>query len=354
MNRIFRGLAIASAIALLPPAATSGSAAEQGFRPIELTAKPIESFLIGHPETHFGKLEFLGGAQLLSPEASFGGLSGIDFSSDGKTVYAVADIGEWFAADPVFEDGRFVGIGNARIAPMLNNAGDAIVSKRYGDAEGLRIVERKGHETALVSFEVANDVRQFVASPEIADATSTAVKLPAAVKSVRKSAGLEAIAVAPMDSGLAGAIVLITERSLDKAGNQRGWIVGGPRAGTFSVKRIGAYDITDAAFLPDGDLLVLERRFNLADGVGMRIRRIAAKALKPGTTVDGEILLEGDMRHQIDNMEGLAVHTNEAGETIIAIVSDNNFNLLQRTLILFFTLAPDPSSAAASAERPKS
>ena len=37
-------------------------------------------------------------------------------------------------------------------------------------------------------------------------------------------------------------------------------------------------------------------------------------------------------------MEGLAVGTNEAGETIVALVSDDNENALQRTLLLYFAL----------------
>ena len=72
---------------------------------------------------------------------------------------------------------------------------------------------------------------------------------------------------------------------------------------------------------------------------------------RPGATVDGDVLLEADMRYQIDNMEGLAVHTNADGETIIALVSDNNHNMLQRTLLLFFALAPDPAAAAPRTER---
>lgn len=349
------GLGLLVAAAVLPFASAVAPAAENhGFRPIELIIKPIEDFMIGNPGAQFGSLEFRGGAQLLSKEGAFGGLSGIDFSPDGKTLYAVADFGQWFAADPIFANGRFAGMENARIAPMLNSAGEPLSGKRYGDAEGLRIVKRDGRETAYVSFEVANDVRRFIASPSFAEATSTAVALPAAVKTVRRTAGLEAIAVAPMEGPLDGAMVLVTERTLDQAGNLRGWIVGGPRSGAFSVKRTGNYDVTDAAFLPDGDLLVLERRLNFADGVGMRLRRIAGEDLRPGATVDGDVLLEAGMRYQIDNMEGLAVHTNAAGETIIAIVSDNNLNLIQRTLVLFFALVPDPAAAAATSERPRS
>jgi hypothetical protein len=39
-------------------------------------------------------------------------------------------------------------------------------------------------------------------------------------------------------------------------------------------------------------------------------------------------------------MEGMAVHRGTGGETVVTLISDNNFNrLLQRTLFLQFTLA---------------
>ncbi|MEP0321881.1 esterase-like activity of phytase family protein, partial [Bauldia litoralis] len=113
---------------------------------------------------------------------------------------------------------------------------------------------------------------------------------------------------------------------------------GGPEAGAFLIESAGNYGITDAAFLPDGDLLVLERSLRFPFGFTMRLRRIAGQDLAPGATVDGEILVEADLRYQIDNMEGLAVGRNEVGETIIAIVSDDNESPLQRTLLLYFAL----------------
>lgn len=314
-------------------------AQEPGFKSIDLTARPIEEFRIGDPATAFGPLEFRGGLELASTDPGFGSLSGLDFSLDGKTLYAVADTGFWFAARPVEDGGRLVGLEAPRVGPILDRSGRPVVGKREGDAEGLRITGKDGKEVALVSFEQVSDLRQFAASPDLALARSRSRKLPS-MSGVRRNQGLEAVAVAPRGTALAGATVLIAERSLDKAGNHRGWIVGGKRPGTFSLKRSDDYDVTDAAFLPGGDLLVLERRFSLTGGLAMRLRRIAAAHLRPGATVDGPALIEADMKSQIDNMEGLAVRAGEGGETLIAIVSDNNHNLLQRTLLLYFALPP--------------
>ena len=90
--------------------------------------------------------------------------------------------------------------------------------------------------------------------------------------------------------------------------------------------------------LPPADLLLLERRYSLARGVAMRIRRIPLASIKPGAPIDGKPLIVADLAYQIDNMEGIAVHRNAAGETIITLVSDDNFSVLQRNLLLQFAL----------------
>ncbi|MBP0575596.1 esterase-like activity of phytase family protein, partial [Mycobacterium tuberculosis] len=81
-------------------------------------------------------------------------------------------------------------------------------------------------------------------------------------------------------------------------------------------------DATSAAFLPSGDLLLLERRFELLTGPAMRIRRLKAADIAPGATVDGEDLITANITTAIDNMEGLAVDTAPDGGTILTIVSD--------------------------------
>ena len=45
------------------------------------------------------------------------------------------------------------------------------------------------------------------------------------------------------------------------------------------------------------------------------------------------------MGSQIDNMEGLSVHRDAAGALVLTLISDDNFSLLQRTVLLQFTLA---------------
>ncbi len=61
----------------------------------------------------------------------------------------------------------------------------------------------------------------------------------------------------------------------------------------------------------------------------------------------GDALIEATAGEEIDNMEGLALHRGAAGELVITMISDNNFNrILQRTVLLQFALAPPPTEAA--------
>jgi hypothetical protein len=344
-GRRLAGLVALTGLVLTPLLFSGGApGAEIGFTPVELRVVPIERFELGSAATEFGALQFRGGLEISGRDADFGALSGIDFMPDG-TLLAVADTGFWFSARPVESEGRLTGLLDGRMARILNKAGRPVASKTQGDAEGLRIAARGGQLEALVSFEQRNDVRRFAVTPDLARALPESVRLPKWVSGISFNGGLEAVAIAPEDGPFSGAIALVTEHSLDKAHNHRGWIIGGRRAGAFSVRRSDEFDITDAAFLPNSDLLLLERRFSFSTGVGMRIRRIAAADLRPGATVEGRVLIEADMRFQIDNMEGMAVRPGPNGETLITLLSDDNQSMLQRTILLQFALAPDPPPA---------
>jgi hypothetical protein len=146
--------------------------------------------------------------------------------------------------------------------------------------------------------------------------------------------------IAPKGSPVEGALVAISEKSFDENGNLYAAIVGGPLTGEFRVRPRDDFEITDAAFLPDGDLLLLERRFSIATGVGMRLRRIEGASLRPDAVVDGEILFEANYRSQIDNMEGLDAIPEADGSVRLIVVSDDNHSILQRSLMLEFRLAP--------------
>ena len=103
-----------------------------------------------------------------------------------------------------------------------------------------------------------------------------------------------------------------------------------PRARPASVTQV-------AAALPGGDLLILERRFSLLRSA-TRIRRIAAGDIKPNALADPAVIFYADFGQHIDNFEGIGVHRTASGETVLTLISDDNFSPLQRTLLMQFTL----------------
>ena len=87
-----------------------------------------------------------------------------------------------------------------------------------------------------------------------------------------------------------------------------------------------------------GDLLLLERKFSWLGGVGIRIRRVALASVVPGAVIDGPAIFNADLGNEIDNMEGIDAHVTGEGDTVLTLISDDNFSMIQRNLLLQFTL----------------
>jgi len=161
---------------------------------------------------------------------------------------------------------------------------------------------------------------------------------PPAVRKLPSNKGLEAMVVVPKGQPLAGSLIAFSERGLDADGNLVAFLIGAPSPGQFSVRRTEKFDISDAVLLPSGELLILERKFSWFTGINIRIRSIPLKSIAPNALVDGPALFAADLGHEVDNMEGIDAHVTPEGETVLTLVSDDNFSMLQRTLLLQFTL----------------
>ncbi len=298
-----------------------------GATAIKVTAEPISRFSVSDPDrSRFGALLFRSGLNLKSPVSAFGGFSGLWRSENGRDIVTLADNAQILRARTEISDGQLSGLADTVMAPLLLSGGKPVRRSRFYDTESLTIVGR----TAFVGVERNHAVIRFERSSTGGLVRGAPITAPEELKELAGNAGLEAIGVAPKTSPLAGAVVSVGEHA-------QGFILTGPRKGRFDVVRSGGYNVTDLAFLDSGDLLVLERRFSLF-GFGCRLRRIERAAIRPGARVDGETLYESEPSHQIDNMEGLCVHR-EGGETILTLISDDNFSPLQKTLLLEFVLS---------------
>ena len=300
---------------------------------LPVKSRLITNFKIGSDQTRFGGFEFVGGLELSSSHSMLGAMSGIRLSGDRHSFLGVMDTGYWYAGR--FErgaNGELTGVSDFSISPLLDENGQPSNQKWKVDAEGIAL---RGDEV-LVSFERRNRVDVYPAKAPGGSKPLRSLPLQIPAGELRNNQGPEAVMVAPETSPLAGDAVMVSERSLNAAGDIYAAILTGPMKGVFFVKRHAPYDVTDGDFLPNGDLLLLERRFSIAGGIGMRIRRIDGSRLGPGNLVDGPILLEADFGNQIDNMEALDVTTDEDGQIFVTLVSDDNHSILQRNLVLEF------------------
>ena len=322
----------------ITPPAPPGPAAASPDAPvsIEVKARPIPWFgRHDHDRVRFGALEYRSGLVLTSPFPRFGGLSGWRLDPKGERFISFSDRGHWFTGRIVYEGRAMTGLADVESAPMLGADGRPITARGWFDSESIAI----DGSFVYIGLERVNKVLRFDFSKGFTRARGDTISLPKAASRLPNNKGLEALVFVPEGMALAGTLIAMSERGLDANGNLIAFLVGGPSPGQFSVRRTEDFDISDAVLLPSGDLLILERKFSWTAGIGIRIRRIPLNSVRPGGLVDGPSIFEADLTDEVDNMEGIDAYVTPEGETVLTMVSDDNFSMLQRTLLLQFTLA---------------
>lgn len=303
---------------------------------IEVKARPLPSFDIrDRARVRFGSLEYRSGLILTSSFPGFGGLSALRLDPKGERFIAVSDQGSWFTGRIVYRGREMVGLDDVEAAPLLGADGRPITATRgWYDSESLAL----DGSVAYVGLERVNQVLRYDFAKGFTRSRGEVVPLPPAARKLPNNKGLEGLVFVPKGLPLAGTLIAFSERGLDAGGNLIAFLVGGKAPGQFSVRRTENFDISDAVLLPSGDLLILERKFSWLGGVGIRIRRLALSQIAPSAVVDGPAIFTADLGNEIDNMEGIDAHVTEQGETVLTMISDDNFSLIQRNLLLQFTL----------------
>ncbi|MFN3170246.1 MAG: esterase-like activity of phytase family protein [Hyphomicrobiales bacterium] len=318
-------LALALAMSLSPALAND---------PITITATPLPIFDRSVPSNQFGPLTYLGGLALTSRHRDFEALSGL--TMQGDRVIMVTDEGDWVTATLQSEiDGTPTGITDARIGPLLNTDGTPMQSKRLADAEAVTLV---GDE-----LWVANERNQPIRAYDLRDGALTGqARLPLGSQAPLQSsrnAGPEAL-VHITAGPLSGQTILFLEEQWRSAPLENAARIGPDGELTlFQIRRLDRYAITGAAMLPGGDLVIVERFFTWDDGIFMRLRWLPADEIASGA-VEGRMLLDADGGTVIDNMEGIAVSDHPDGP-ILTLISDDNGNFFQRTVLLRFQITGD-------------
>lgn len=279
-----------------------------------------------------GPLTFKGALALSGSERAFGGLSGLLLEPDGRFL-AVTDQAHWFRGR-IERDGtgKLTGIAEAELLPMLDGNLRPVRIGRPSDAESLA---RLPDGRLLVGFERWHRLRVF-ASPE---AGAQFFPNPPGIATLPANSGLESITVLAD-----GRILAVTEARGDDD-TSRAWI-GTPDGRTWQERRYRPgpdFVAVDAAALPGGGALVLERRVSLLTGFTSRIVHVSAAALEKPVLEPVELATIGAPL-AADNYEGIAVARRDDGALDVAIVSDDNFSLFQRNILMLFRLEQDALS----------
>jgi hypothetical protein len=300
----------------------------------------IEAFDPADPSRRrFGDLEFRGGLQLTSTDPSFGGLSALHVAVDGRHFIAATDKSQWLRGEIRYDGDRPTSIAGAEMAPMLGADGRPLARRGWYDTEAMAA----DGNSLIVGIERVHRIVRFDDGKSRLAARARELPRPREQSRLPSNKSIEGLVYVPqrLPAGgrrppLAGTLIAFSERGLDAAGHRLAFLIRARNFGTFSLRRHDDFDLSDAAMLPDGDILVLERRFNWIQGIAIRIRRLGLAQIKPGALVDGPVIFEAGLGHQIDNMEGLAVHQSQ-GAVVLTLVSDDNFSSIQRNLLLQFT-----------------
>lgn len=274
---------------------------------------------------------FLSALRWTGNDPLLGGLSAIDISADGSRFVALSDRGT-ITEGRLLRDGAGV-ITGIEAAPMLPLRGEGEAPLRPGrrDSEG---IARAPDGTIYVSFEGASRVLAY----DRIDGPARNLPVPAEFRGMQINSSLEALAVDDR-----GWLYTLPERSGREDRPFPVFVFDGRRwSQPFTIPREGPFLPVGADFGPDGRLYLLERDFEGIAGFASRIRAFTIGPEGPGPA---DLVLQTSLGTH-DNLEGLAVWRDGAGNIRLTMVSDDNFRFFLRQEVVEYVLPVDAHAAA--------
>ena len=292
---------------------------------VELKSIKINLFPTDLENISLNKLKFVSGIEIKSNHPDFGGLSGLIINED-KSLISVGDQGIWLTGKiKIDENGKLVEIINGRLGHLKGNENNPLykLGKSYTDAESIETYNNK----FIVSFERKHRILIFnniFLHSEIFYDRIKYLDLP-------DNGGIEAMA--PLKNNL---IFLLSENLIYPDDKIAGYLLSDNKLKKVYVKKNGSFKPTDMSNLPDGNILLLERSFSPVRGASARISVIKYEDLKPNSVILPFTLDTLKPPMVVDNFEGISFLKLNDGGYYIFILSDDNFNFLQKTLLYQF------------------
>jgi len=248
-----------------------------------------------------------------------GGFSGIEVSDDGMRFTVIGDKGAIVEGQFIRVDGQIAGVVSTM--RKLQNTDGKPVSKPDSDAEGLAVA---ADGRIYISFEHRHRVWAY------RDSKSDAAWLPRHpdFKHFKDNDGLEALAIDP--DGTLFALPEKSGKEVIRIYRYKGDKWDQP----FSIPRIEHFKAVGADFGPDGKFYLLERTLKSVFGFKTRVRRFEILGDSIG---NAEVVLETTSGLH-DNLEGLSVWRDNAGDIRLTMIADDNFNFYQRSEFVEYRL----------------
>ena len=291
------------------------------FEPIPVSGRPDYA-------EHLGKFRFEAAWHLASQSRHFGSYSALLAMPD-KSFLAISDDGHYL---------RFTLPGAAshqlKAGPLLEEVSE---HKSDKDIESATRDPRTGK--IWLALEGANSV--YLLNPDLA---AVRMKAPAAIAGWGTNAGAEA-----MTRLTDGRFVLLREAfdgSFETRRHDAVVFEGDPTVGARSWHFVfdgpEGFSPTDMAQLPDGRLLILMRRlvWPMPQRFAGRLAIGDPRRIKPGQPWKVKEVARIASSMPVDNFEGLAVTPSVDGRLAVWIISDDNFGVLQKTIL--WKLSVDP------------
>ncbi|HAT35155.1 MAG TPA: hypothetical protein DCS82_05525 [Rhodospirillaceae bacterium] len=275
-----------------------------------------------------GPLEWRAGFILSSKDPRFGGISSIQITADGKSLWAIGDRGTWMRFSLEHSRGilRNVSLEHIGLLSMLANEQRKDFTV---DAESSDFLD---HKTLLVGFERINRLLAYKFTNHGIAGFPKLYKGPPGLKTAPRLGGPESLAKL-----CDGRLFILTEKGEFEGGARIGWLGTEKRWTAFGYRPRKGYHPTGVTVLPDCRLMLTERRFRFAH-YSWRIALLNPANLRPDSVITGRRVALFQHPAVTDNFEAIAARRGSNGETLVYVMSDDNFSIFQQTYLLQFAL----------------